>query len=244
MDTPPLSPAAILRMDIIERVVEARRPGSLVEIGPGMGAAGWVLAQKVRAYTAYEPDVQAFQVAHGRMATVNGALVHNERLPARPDRAYDGLVAFEVLEHIERDEVALGHWTEWVEPGGFVLLSVPAKQQRFGPYDKAVGHYRRYDRDDLLALMKSVGLVDIDIRSYGMPLGYLLEAVRQRILARRMKPEQEIDSRTGRSGRSFQPMSRGSLIRVLTMPFVLAQRPFERTDWGIGWVAVGTRPAP
>jgi hypothetical protein len=231
-------------MDIVERVVEERRPRSLVEVGPGMGAAGWLLAQKVDVYTAYEPDVPAFRVAQSRMANVDGARVFNDYLPSQPDRTYDGLVAFEVLEHIESDEDELARWTEWVEPGGFVMISVPAKQRRFGPWDEAVGHFRRYDRDALSTLMRSVGLVDLDIRSYGMPLGYLLETVRQRLLAKRMRPEQEITSRTGRSGRSFQPTSHGSLIRGLTVPFVLAQRPFERTDWGIGWVASGTKAAP
>jgi len=241
MAAPPLSPAGIMRMDVIRRIIRDRRPRSLVEMGPGMGAAGWVLARGLDSYTAYEPDESAFRVARSRMANMDGARVVNAYPPSHPDRLYDGLAAFEVLEHIEFDEEALANWTKWVKPRGFVVISVPAKQKRYGPYDKAVGHYRRYDKYHLTRMMHSVGLVDVNIVSYGMPLGYLLEWVRHRILVRRMTPEPDITDRTGRSGRSFQPRSSGWIIRALTYPFVLAQRPFGRTNWGIGWVATGTR---
>lgn len=238
-----MSPSALLRMDIIRRIVDSEAPDSLIEVGAGMGAAAWHLSRSVAKYTAYEPDPDSFRVAEGRLCSLPGVTIENDFLPSEPEGMYDGLVAFEVLEHIEDDLAALVGWIRWVRPGGFLVLSVPARQSRFGPYDEAVGHYRRYDETPLEGVMASAGLVDIDLRMYGMPLGYVLEGVRKAVLSRRLTPEADVRARTGRSGRSFQPSSSGSLIRALTYPFVLAQRPFEKSAWGIGWVAVGKRPS-
>jgi SAM-dependent methyltransferase len=238
---PPLAPGAQLRMDVVVRILDRIRPGSLVEVGPGQGAASYFLAQG-RDYVGYEPDPQSFEVAVERLVGLTRAEVRNERLPKKPTRRFAALAAFEVLEHIEDDSAALSSWADWIRPGGYAIVSVPAKGDRYGPWDEAVGHYRRYESDQLYSLFESAGFDDIEIRTYGMPLGYFLEWVRQAILAGRLAEQGDMDSRTTRSGRAFQPSAGGALIRAATYPFVLLQRPFERTEWGIGWVAVGRRP--
>ena len=238
-----MSPSAYMRMDIIRRVVESRAPKSLIEVGPGMGAMAWHLSQVVTTYRGYEPDIDAFRAARDRLSDRPGATLENDFLPSEPVEEYDGLVAFEVLEHIERDLAALSSWVRWVRPGGFVLLSVPAKRSRYGEWDRAVGHYRRYDKGDLEGVMDGAGLIDVYLRMFGMPLGYLLEGLRQAVMSRQLSPEKDFDARTGRSGRSFQPRTSGTLIKALTYPFIVAQRPFEKSSWGIGWVAVGRRPS-
>jgi SAM-dependent methyltransferase len=236
-----MSPAGVLRMDLVMRFVDELGPSSILEIGAGMGAAGWDLAQG-RQYVGYEPDEVACRVAAHRLSDRPRASVLNALLPADPDRQFDLVASFEVLEHIEDDRQALGHWVRWIKPDGHLILSVPAKQERFGLYDSLVGHFRRYDKDELFDRLDSAGLDQIEIRSYGMPLGYLLEGVRNRLLSRRLSEDQGMGERTDRSGRSFQPRSAGAVIRVATYPFVLMQRPFEETSWGIGWVAVARRP--
>jgi hypothetical protein len=229
-------------MDIIRREVEALSPDTLVEVGPGMGGAGWYLAHMVDTYVGYEPDAAAFEVAMKRLDGLPAVRIVNDYLPSRPDQLYDGLVAFEVLEHIGDDLSSLSSWTNWVTPGGFVMLSVPAKQRRFGAWDSAVGHFRRYDREVLAEVMSDAGLIDIHIKSYGMPIGYLLEGIRDAFLAGRLTEEGDHSARTQRSGRSFQPTSHPRFIATVMFPFVLMQRLFETSDWGIGWVAIGRRP--
>ena len=55
------------------------------------------------------------------------------------------MCAFEVLEHIDDDALALKQWREYLRPSGWLLLSVPAHQDQYGAADELVGHYRRYD---------------------------------------------------------------------------------------------------
>jgi hypothetical protein len=44
-------------------------------------------------------------------------------------------------------------------PGGRLVLLVPAFQFLYGTVDRALGHYRRYTRNNLLPLMRQAGFV-------------------------------------------------------------------------------------
>ena len=93
-------------------------------------------------------------------------------------------------------------------PGGHLVLSVPADPERFGPMDIHAGHYRRYSQDGISTLASSAGLVDIAVIPYGAPLGYALEAVRNRLDAKKLAKARAAGLRpenlTAASGRTFQ----------------------------------------
>jgi SAM-dependent methyltransferase len=145
--------------------------------------------------------------------------------------------AFEVLEHLEDDREAVASWKRFMRPGGWVLVSVPAGRDRFGPTDVKAGHYRRYDRDDLAGVFRAADLADVEILAYGFPLGYVLEAGRN-VLVRKTTRDTALEERTAASGRWLQPSERSApLMRVLSAPFRLVQRPFGRTSLGTGLVA-------
>lgn len=239
--SPPLSPSAFLRLGTIFAVLNAHDVRSVVEVGPGLGATSWRIAQG-RRYVGYEPDPTSFQVLATRLDGVPDIELHNSTPPQIPSEEFDALVAFEVLEHIERDVAALAGWVQWVRPGGVVLLTVPGHQRRFGPMDVAAGHYRRYERRELEEKLRGAGLEHVVIKAYGMPAGYLLEWVRNRLLVRRLDGV-DLEGSTARSGRVFQPTRGGLLIRIVMTPFAWLQKPFGDTELGTSWVAWGQRPS-
>lgn len=69
----------------------------------------------------------------------------------------DTVVCLNVLEHIERDDVALRHMFQLLQPGGYLLLFVPAGVYMYGTLDRALGHFRRYTRTDLTARVAGAG---------------------------------------------------------------------------------------
>jgi SAM-dependent methyltransferase len=147
-----------------------------------------------------------------------------------------------VLEHLDDDVGALERWLRFLRPGGWVLVSVPAGRHRMAAADRRAGHLRRYDRADLEALLARARLVDTKVVAYGFPLGYALEAARN-ILAARDPGQATNRERTSASGRWLQPPDAAAHVtRVLSAPFRLAQRPFERTSLGTGLVARARRP--
>jgi SAM-dependent methyltransferase len=86
------------------------------------------------------------------------------------DEPFDCLVALEVLEHIEDDAAALKLWRTWLKPGGLIVLSVPAHMRHWTAADDAGGHYRRYERDGLNALMHAAGITIELSWNFGFPL--------------------------------------------------------------------------
>ena len=103
--------------------------------------------------------------------------------------------------------------------------------------DELAGHFRRYDPEVLTALLTSCGFTDIEIRQYGFPLGYVLEAARNQIGRRRLAASstQSLAERTAGSGRLLQPSGGmiGAATRWGTAPFRVLQRAFPNTGTGL-----------
>jgi SAM-dependent methyltransferase len=237
---PPLSLHAWLRFDAITRLLphDAR---TLLEIGAGQGSAGALLARRFT-YVGLEPDEESFRTASKRIGSA-GAVLNETAETYDPGTQFDLVCAFEVLEHIEDDRAALLRWKRHLCPGGWLLLSVPSGRRRYGPTDAKAGHYRRYDRDDLVAVLSAAGLVEIEVITYGFPLGYVLEAGRN-LYAKRKIEDTSLEARTAASGRWLQPpQSAASVMHVLSAPFRYAQRPFGGTSLGTGLVARAQRPS-
>ncbi|MFL6516321.1 MAG: class I SAM-dependent methyltransferase [Chthoniobacterales bacterium] len=89
---------------------------------------------------------------------------------------YDGVLLFDVLEHIVDDAAFLRAATFHLKPGGHVLINVPARPELFSAYDRAAGHRRRYNKRALLQLMNKAGLRMVNYTYWGLPLYPVLVA--------------------------------------------------------------------
>jgi glycosyltransferase involved in cell wall biosynthesis len=69
----------------------------------------------------------------------------------------DTIVCINVLEHIENDAKVLRNFYELLQPGGHAMLLVPANPRLYTAVDKALGHYRRYTREELVTKMRNAG---------------------------------------------------------------------------------------
>jgi SAM-dependent methyltransferase len=231
----PLTPNGWLRFDVVRGMLP---PGvtDVLEVGCGQGAVGFRLAQRFH-YVGVEPDEASCAVARARLAHGGRGEARNTTVAGLGDERFDLVCAFEVLEHIEDDAAALAEWAARLRPGGWLLLSVPAYQSRYGAADELVGHFRRYDPPALAALLGAAGFADVEVRHYGVPLGYALEAGRNAIGRRRLARAagSTVEERTAGSGRLWQPSgrARGTAIRLATAPFRAAQRAFPNTGTGL-----------
>jgi glycosyltransferase involved in cell wall biosynthesis/SAM-dependent methyltransferase len=231
----PLTPNAWLRYAVIERMLPAGLI-DVLEVGCGQGALGARLARAYR-YLGVEPDEASWNVARQRISAVGRGEVRNIGVDAVGEERFDLVCALEVLEHIEDDAAAVKEWASLLRSRGWLLLSVPAYQRRYGPADELVGHFRRYDPGALVTLLANVGFDEIEVRHYGFPLGYVLEAGRNLIGRRRLAAAatQSVAERTAGSGRLLQPSGavRGTATRWGTAPFRLLQRAFPNAGTGL-----------
>jgi SAM-dependent methyltransferase len=240
----PLAIRAWLRYDVVSRVIDRLKPARVLEIGCGQGAFGSRIADRVE-YLGVEPDEISCKVARSRIEP-RGTVINGSHEAVPEGATFDAVCAFEVLEHIDDDKGALAAWVPFLRPGGHLILSVPAFQDRFGSMDIRSGHFRRYSPDELRDLLTEAGLVVEEITVYAWPLGYALEAVRNRIdtkkVARAKANGTSIEELTAASGRTNQPSRRatGMAVQAVTLPFRYLQR--TQTRRGTGLVAVARLP--
>ena len=71
------------------------------------------------------------------------------------DQVFDLVCAFDVIEHVEDDRRAFGEMSRVLKDDGVLIFSVPVHADLWTEFDDWVGHVRRYDLSDLLAIMSA-----------------------------------------------------------------------------------------
>lgn len=97
---------------------------------------------------------------------------------------FDTIISLNVVEHIEDDRAVLGHFHGILAPGGKAVVLVPCHPWLYTPCDKALGHFRRYTRDDLVAKFKEAGFEVVSAQQFNR-LGVLGWWVSGRLLRKR-----------------------------------------------------------
>ncbi len=80
------------------------------------------------------------------------------------DNEADFIYSLNVLEHIEKDEDVLRLLRQKIKKGGVILIYVPAFTCLYSAMDKEVGHFRRYEKADLLNKVSATGFKVTDCR--------------------------------------------------------------------------------
>lgn len=75
-----------------------------------------------------------------------------------------------VLEHIWDDCAALVKINSFLKEGGFLILSLPAHSRAYSLQDKLAGHYRRYDKTDIIKKLNESGFEINIFWSFGFPI--------------------------------------------------------------------------
>jgi len=125
--------------------------GELLEVGAGIGAnTRYFDRPELTRYVALEPDgrlceefrrEQAAGKVPERCELVQGTL---ETLS--PNEQFDAIVYIDVLEHIEDDRAEFARAYDRLRPGGHLCILCPAHNYFYSPFDRAIGHFRRYDK--------------------------------------------------------------------------------------------------
>lgn len=82
----------------------------------------------------------------------------------RPSKSYSLVLMLDVLEHIENPVEALRHAYSLLEPGGALLVTVPAFQSLWTHHDAINHHHTRYRRKTLDPLLRQAGFSILEER--------------------------------------------------------------------------------
>ena len=245
---------ALRRQAILDRVRSWPR-GRVLEMGCGAGVILSDRADLGFTGVGVETSEKALGVAAAVLRHASTVCVTDTLPEGQGD--FDYLISFEVLEHIEYDHDALASWVSRLRQGGACLLSVPAHPDRWNVTDVLAGHYRRYEKDQIVGLMTDVGLQPTYVSTYGWPATWLIERVRCAVRMRQLR-RQGVNpgdivlgdaARTAESGveRSIEsrlfPFYSGRIGCWGVRQLARVQRLFYSRDWGISYLveAVKTR---
>ena len=143
--------------------------GRIFEVGAGRGTYSTYFADHGH-LTALEPSEAQSVALRERLKDYPNAVVVTAPLNgAAAPGSYDTVVLLNVLEHIPDDHEALRDIYESLAPGGKMVLWVPAFEALYGKFDQRIGHYRRYRRNELLALVHNVGFQQVTAKYTNMP---------------------------------------------------------------------------
>ncbi len=182
-------PAAWRYRDWIADLVEPHlgaRP-LLVAAGAGDYAQAW--ADRGFSVTVTEEDPRLVAALRDRFADHPDIEVRQLELPAsRPGNpCHTAVIALNVLEHVPDDEAVLRSLRDLVEPGGAVIVMVPAFAVAMSRFERGIGHLRRYRLRDVVQLAGRAGLTVRDVR-YFNSLGLVAWIAGVRLLRLTPKP--------------------------------------------------------
>ena len=127
--------------------------GDVLEVGAGIGANTKMLESHAERWVCLEPDSQLLQElverlpASGRREAVAGTLSALD-----PARRFDAIVYIDVIEHINDDAGEMRRASSRLKEGGRLIVLAPAHQWLYTPFDKKIGHHRRYTKQSLNAI--------------------------------------------------------------------------------------------
>ena len=152
-------------------VVEAFRPyygQRLLEVGLGHGGYRAALPALER-YVGVDIDpaaIEAMQRRHPGDRFLAGDITDPGLADSLADERLDSVLCVNVLEHVEEDQRAVATLLGALQPGGHLLLFVPAFGALYNDLDRMAGHIRRYRRNDLQRLLPGEGAVLVEARYF------------------------------------------------------------------------------
>jgi len=117
-----------------------------LEVGAGIGSFTKNYLNKFNNITLTELDDNNLMVLKNKFTKNENIEIANS-LTKDLNKKFNTIVYLNVLEHIEKDILEINNAMEKLNSRGHLIILVPAGSKLYGKFDKAIGHYRRYEMD-------------------------------------------------------------------------------------------------
>ena len=125
----------------------------VLDVGAGIGATVQLLdTDPHQKWTALEPDPRLVERMRAQGMPANCEVKVGTLASLDEREAFDTILYIDVLEHIEDDKVEAARAAQRLFAGGRLVVLAPAHQYLYTPFDRAIGHFRRYDKASLAAI--------------------------------------------------------------------------------------------
>lgn len=244
-------PRYTLRKHLVLYLLNKLKPTvqSCFELGYGSGDLMISLAEKGFNVSGYDFSPEAFRIAAKRIR--KRSLATRQRITLMTGNktmlsSCDAAIALEVFEHVKDDLDLMRQLHQIIKPGGYLIFSVPAHHSKWGENDIWAGHYRRYERPELIQKLKSASFTPCAVWSYGYPLICLLDLMIHRNRKNDIQVLEGVSKEqlTQNSGISREK----NLINLMASwpvwvwPFFYIQRLFLNQDLSSAYLVMAQKP--
>jgi SAM-dependent methyltransferase len=251
-------PGTFCMKEALRDALKTTPTGTFLDVGCGGGGmskllcdAGWtgVGVDFSEAALSISRELMAEHIAERRYTLHSGDVL---ALPPDFGKA-DLVISYMVMEHVEDDVGFVQKIADCAKLGGTVILGVPGRRDRWSVEDETVGHFRRYDRQDLEHVMTAAGLDKVAVWSIAVPIANILFNLSVWLIGR--------SSETAKAGQSQRAQTETSGIREIAwktvfpawvklflncktmLPLFILQRLFYRSGLGITMMGTGRVPS-
>ena len=140
---------------------------NVLEVGAGIGTNSKILFNREnKRWVALEPDRLLCDEINKCISKDNALssieVISGTLSNLSPNELFDTILYIDVLEHIENDFSELSKAHSHLTHNGNIVVVAPAHNFLFTPFDKKIGHYRRYNKKMLRAIVPpNCSIVDL-----------------------------------------------------------------------------------
>jgi len=164
---------------------------SFLEIGCGTGFVISAISEEFPKARLLRSEYLEEGFVYARQRLSNAELTQMDARHIPYESELDVIGAFDVLEHIEEDEVVLLQICKALKPGGIVFITVPQHRWLWSAVDEYACHVRRYTANELHEKVCRVGFEIIRSTSF---VSTLLPAMYLSRLLKKNKMEGDMDA--------------------------------------------------
>ena len=172
--------------------IEPLLDGPVLEVGAGIGTNLSLLRSRKQDWLALEPDLDQANIINESADQENISVISGTLNDIAIEQKFKSIIYIDVLEHIENDVAEVENAFDRLESGGRLIILSPAHNRLFSPFDKAVGHYRRYNKAMLRELTPVSQAVKIESLYYLDSVGCLASFANMALLRQKMPTLKQI----------------------------------------------------
>lgn len=179
------------RNDLILKIFSKNKikKALILDIGCGVGSQLEILKQFSSQLSGMDVNKLALDEAQRRGYSVFQADIESW---VDLEEKYDIICAFDILEHLNKDSLALKNIYKMLKPQGFLIFSVPVCKRIFSDHDSFLQHKRRYSRSEIKQKIIKTGFEIQDIFYWNSIL--LPFIALKRILFKNSQPKSDFKS--------------------------------------------------
>lgn len=141
---------------MIGKIVSRSAPRTILDIGCGSGSMLKSLQSSGTVLSGVDIEPAAIRRCRRLIPSASIFQAEANELPLESG-SQELVLALDIIEHSDNDSGIIGEAYRVLKQGGRLVVTVPAYRRLYGQRDKEAGHKRRYNKKDLVSLLKKEG---------------------------------------------------------------------------------------